>query len=311
MKALLGEKILIATSSFAAMDKEPMNMLINAGCEIIDNPYKRRLTKKELKTLLALGITGIVAGLEPLDREVMSESSLKVISRCGSGLSSVDLEVAKELGIAVCYTPDAPVSSVAELTLGAMLSLSRMIGLMNNELHQDRWSKRIGSLLEGKTVAIIGFGRIGSRLSELLAPFKVKILVVDPFIKNKSKIKVISLKEAFAQADIISIHSGGEECLIGKDEFRMMKPGTLLLNAARGSIVDEEALIEALEEERIVGAWLDVFKEEPYKGRLTEFEQVILTPHVGSYTRECRKRMETETVENLIEAFKRIKKSKE
>lgn len=312
MQPLKGEKVLIGPSSFSAMDSQPMDMLIDAGCEIIDNPYKRRLTKAELQELLDNGVTGLIAGLEPLDREVISKSKLKVISRCGSGLSNVDLETAKDLTITVCYTPDAPVASVAELTLGAMLSLLRMISLMDSELHKGKWTKKIGALLEGKTVAIIGFGRIGRRLSELLTPFKVRVLAVDPFLKNRSgQITIMPLGEALPQADIVSIHSSGEECIIGRKELELVKPGVLLLSAARGNQVDESALIKALEEKRVAGAWLDVFEEEPYTGGLTEFSQVILTPHVGSYTRECRKKMEIKAVENLIEAFKKIKEDRD
>lgn len=312
MKPLASEKILIGPSSFSAIDSQPMGMLTAAGAEVVDNPYKRRLTKPELVKLLVRGITGLIAGLEPLDREVMSKSHLKVISRCGSGTSNVDLEVAKELGITVCYTPDAPVASVAELTLGAMLGLLRMMPLMDSELHKGRWTKKIGALLEGKTVAIIGFGRIGRRLCELLVSFKTRVIAVDPFVKDKiEEVAMVSLEEALPQADIISIHSSGDEYIIGSKEMSLVKPGVLLLNAARGGLVNEDALVEALEEKRVAGAWLDVFDEEPYTGPLTKYPQVILTPHVGSYTQECRKRMETEAVENLIEAFKKIKDGKD
>lgn len=306
MKQLFGEKILISTSSFAATDTEPLDMLKDAGCEVTDNPYKRRLTKPELLVLLSKGITGLIAGLEILNKEVMSKSRLKVISRCGSGLSNVDIEAAKELGIMVCSTPDAPVDSVAELTLAAMLSLLRAIPVMDNELHKGRWTKRIGLLLEGKTVAIIGFGRIGKKLSQLLVPFKVKILVVDPFIKNVDvKAAAVSLEKALSEADIVSVHSSGNACLIGEDELRKIKKGAFILNAARGGAVNENALVRALEEKRIAGVWLDVFEEEPYTGPLIKYPQVMLTPHVGSYTVECRKRMEMEAVKNLIEALRK------
>lgn len=306
MKQFFGEKILISTSSFAATDTGPLDMLKDTGCEVMDNPYKRRLTKSELLGLLSKGITGLIAGLEILDKEVMSKSRLKVISRCGSGLSNVDLAAAKKLGIIVCSTPDAPVNSVAELTLAAMLSLLRAVPVMDNELHKGRWVKRTGLLLEGKTVVIIGFGHIGKRLSELLAPFKVRILVVDPLIKNSdADVTTLSLEKALSEADIISMHSSGNGCIIGKNELRNIKNGAFILNAARGGAVNEDALVEALEEKRIRGVWLDVFEEEPYTGPLIKYPQVMLTPHVGSYTVECRKRMEMEAVKNLIEALRK------
>ena len=299
-------KILIGPSTFGKLNDAPFVRLKNAGYEAVDNPYKRKLTKAELLSLLKKDIMGLIAGLEPLDREVLEESGLKVISRCGSGLSNVDLNAAKELNIRICSTPEAPVEAVAELTLGAMLCLLRMIPQMDSDLHAGKWEKRIGLQLEGKTVLIIGFGRIGRRLVKLMLPFNVKVLVVDPSIENNIEgATLVSLEEALPKADIITVHSSGKDCLLDKREFGIVKSGAFLLNAARGSLVSETALIKAIEENRIKGAWLDTFGEEPYSGSLTGYPQVILTPHVGSYTAECRKRMEIEAVDNLIEALKR------
>ena len=164
-------KILIGPSSFAATDRTPMNRMIAAGYEVIDNPYKRKLTKEELLGLLASEVIGLVAGLEPIDREVMRYSHLRVISRVGSGLSNVDLTAARELGIEVCSTPHGPTAAVAELTLGALLALLRMIPLMDQALHQGQWIKKIGVQLEGKTVAIVCFHQesadIGRSFSEI------------------------------------------------------------------------------------------------------------------------------------------------
>lgn len=304
MVSLKGEKILIGPSSFAALDRAPMKRLLDTGCEIIDNPFKRKLTKSELIGLLSNGISGLIAGLETLDREVLERSSLKVISRCGVGMSNVDLEAAKKLGIRVFSTPDAPTASVAELTIGALLSMIRMIPQMDRDLHDGKWNKIIGFQVSGKTVAIVGFGRIGKKVAELLRPFDVKIIAVDPDIKEDAKgVRVLSLNDALKEADIISIHASGESKLIGKKEFSLIKKGAFLLNAARGGVIDEKALVQALEEGRVMAAWLDTFEIEPYEGPLRKYPQVILTPHVGSYTLECRKSMEMEAVSNLIDAF--------
>jgi len=308
-------KVLIGPSSFAAKDKTPMERLISAGFEVIDNPFKRKLTKNELLGLLSNDVVGIVAGLEPLDREVMQRSRLKVISRAGSGLSNVDLDSAKEFGIKVCSTPNGPTEAVAELTLGAMLALIRMVPEMDRGLRDGKWPKKIGHQLEGKTVAIIGFGRIGRRVAELLSPFYVKNIIVDPlvtdtiigvppFFHDDVRLEKNSLEEALGRADIITIHSSGDKQIIGEREFSLMKDGVFLLNAARGSLISEPALIKALETGKVGGAWLDVFTDEPYKGALCKFSNVILTPHVGSYTEEGRSKMEMEAVENLINALK-------
>jgi len=298
----MASKILIGPSSFAETDKTPMNRLKVAGYAVVDNPNKRKLTKKELLDLFDNDVVGLIAGLETLDREVLQKSQLRVISRVGAGLSNVDLEAARDLGIQVFNTPDAPTNAVAELTIGAMLSLIRMITQMDHALHDGHWKKRIGLQLQGKTVVIIGFGRIGRRVAELLFPFGVKILVVDPYVDERActGYRKITLQAALPEADIVTIHSSGQDCIIGEKEFSNVRKGSYLLNVARGGVISEKALIRALEDGTVAGAWLDTFEEEPYKGPLCGYQNVVLTPHVGSYTAECRLQMENEAVDNLI-----------
>jgi D-3-phosphoglycerate dehydrogenase / 2-oxoglutarate reductase len=299
-------KVLLGPSTFAALDQTPMKKLAEAGCEIINNPFGRKLTKEELVGLLP-GVKGLIAGLEMLDEEVMSKSELKVISRCGSGLSNVDIKAAKRIGIEVFSTPYGPTNAVAELTLGAMLNMLRMISLMDKDLHDGKWTKKIGVQLENKTVVIIGFGRIGKKVASLLKPFNVNLLIVDPIIKEKiDGIENLPLDKALPEADIITIHSSGEQQILGDDEFKLIKKGTFLLNAARGELVNENSLIQAIDSGKIAGAWLDTFIDEPYNGPLIKYPQVVLTPHVGSYTHECRKSMEMEAVDNLLSVFKGI-----
>lgn len=305
-------KVIIGPSSFAEIDKTPLKRLIAAGYEVVDNPYKRKLTKKELLDLFEDDVVGIIAGLETLDREVLGKSQIQVISRVGAGLSNVDLEAARDLSIQVFNTPDAPTDAVAELTIGAMLSLLRMINQMDRVLHNGTWQKKIGVQLHGKTVAIIGFGRIGRRVAELLSPFGVKILVVDPYVDENAcaGYRKVTLQSALPEADIVSIHSSGIDCIVGEREFSLMKKGGYLLNVARGGVISELSLIEAIENGTVAGAWIDTFEEEPYKGPLCAYQNVILTPHVGSYTTECRSRMEGEAVENFLKALELCKLSK-
>ena len=294
------KKVLITSSSFGVPDASPIEKLKDAGLEIIKNQYGRKLLKKELEALLP-GIEMLIAGLEELDRSVLEKSNLKVISRCGAGLSNIDLEAARALGIAVFNTPDAPTEAVAEMTVGAMLSLRRPIPRMNAAVHDGRWEKMIGAQLEGSAVAIIGFGRIGRRVAELLRPFNVHIIAVDTGQMEKVKdIEVLSLEEALPKADVITIHISGDSKLLDKKQFAIMKKGVFLLNCARGSIIDEPALTAAIKNGQVGGAWLDCFKEEPYKGPLAEVDEVIMTPHAGSYTAACRLKMEMEAVDNVI-----------
>lgn len=285
-------KILITTSSFET--KEALEKLQSRGFEVVLNPHKRKVTAEELRELLP-GVVGLIAGTEKIDSDAMKNFQLKVISRVGAGIDSIDLEAAKELGIIVKNTPDAPTCAVAELTLGGILALLRHIPQMNHCLHNQTWDKKMGVQLTGKTVLIVGFGRIGKYLAKLLEPFQVRLLMVDPALQDGH-----SLKDALPLADIISLHSSGLQRILGKEEFSIMKDGVYILNAARGEALDETALIEALKIGKVAGAWLDVFLKEPYQGQLAEFPQVILTPHVGSYTKECRTCMEIEAVDNLL-----------
>ena len=293
-------RVLIGPSSFGFEDNSPMEKLLENGFEVTVNPFKRKLTKEELLNLLTDDTLGLIAGLEPLDRDVLESSTLRVISRVGTGLTNIDLKVAEKLGIKVCYTPSGPTTAVAELTIGTMLTLIRMVSQMDRDLHGNKWNKRIGFQLKGKTVAIIGFGRIGRKVAELLQPFNVDVIVVDPFLEEYINNYVfLPLAEALPQADIITIHSSGENCILGKREFAMLKKGVYLLNPARGGLVSESSLIEALNNSTVRGAWIDSFQNEPYSGPLINYDNVILTPHVGSYTIECRRKMEMEAVNKI------------
>lgn len=294
--------ILIGPSSFAERNRAPLDNLTASGFGVIENPYKRRLTRDELVELLKPNVVGLLAGLEPLDAEVLRASKLKVVSRVGSGTSNVDLQAARSLGIAVHSTPSGPTEAVAELTLGSLLSLLRMIPEMDADLHAGRWVKRIGYQLQGKTVAIVGFGRIGRRVAELMKPFGVRLIVVDPALTATSILpyELMTLDEALPLADVVTLHCSGEQMLLTEERLRHLKAGCVLLNPARGGLVDETALIELLRAGHVAGAWFDTFEHEPYSGPLTQLRNVVLTPHVGSYTEECRLQMENEAVENLL-----------
>jgi D-3-phosphoglycerate dehydrogenase len=299
-------KILIGPSSFADQDRAPLIKLENNGYSVLINPFRRKITKEELMELLEEDVHGIIAGLETLDREVLENSRLKVISRCGAGISNVDTSAAKELGIRVYNTPFGPTRAVAELTMGCLLSLIRQVPLMDRSLHDGKWNKLIGRQLKGMKALIIGFGRIGQNVAQLLKAFEVDVMVCDPMFSNKSDVPYVmmNLEDALPQADIISLHASGSEQIIGPRQLSILKRGAFILNAARGEVIDESALADALDSGQVAGAWLDTFNQEPYNGVLKNYQQVILTPHVGSYTAEGRLQMELDAVENLIRGFR-------
>jgi D-3-phosphoglycerate dehydrogenase / 2-oxoglutarate reductase len=296
----MSNKVLLGPSTFAQADAGPLEMLRSAGLEVIPNPHGRKLTKDEITSLLEPEVVGLIAGLEPLDRDVLSSSRLKVVSRVGSGMANVDMAAAKELGIKVYGTPDAPTTAVAELTIGGLLALLRQIPLRDRKMRGGEWHKTLGGQLRGRHLVVVGCGRIGRRVAELARAFGARTSGVDPVAESTPALPMIGLDEALAAADVVSLHASGSEVLLTRERMASMKDGALILNAGRGELIDEQALLDALDSGRIAGAWLDVFRKEPYSGPLTERDNVVLTPHVGSYTAECRVEMEREAVENLL-----------
>lgn len=299
-------KVFISTSSFAEYDKTPLKLLNDAGINARINPYKRQLTKDECLNHYK-DIEGLIAGTEALSTEVLkSAKKLKVISRVGVGLDNVDMETVRQRGIKVFNTPDAPTLAVAELTIGLMLALLRHIPRGDREIRAGKWQKRMGNLLQGKIVGIVGFGRIGQKVGELVQALGAQVVYCDPAV-NKKGYKKLPLDELLSRADIVTLHlSGGGKGtpLLGEKELRKMKQGSWLINCARGGVIDEEALSQALKDGQLSGAALDVFNQEPYTGSLAKLDNVILTPHIGSYAAESRIEMEVEAVKNLIKGLK-------
>jgi len=298
-------KIVITTSTFGVNDQTPLTLLKAKKHTVSLNPYKRKLSESEVVELCR-DADGMIAGTESLNAKVLEQlPRLKVISRCGVGMENVDLAKAKQLKIKVLNTPDAPALAVAELTVGLILNLLRKVSFMDRKIRQGGWQKEMGNLLAGKNVGIIGFGRIGSKVAEFLKPFSCQVRYSDPKVKNgKSGYRRMALGALLKWADIVTIHAAGSQPLLNQKEISMMKKGAWLINASRGELVNENALGEALKSGQLSGAALDVFCCEPYKGPLAELDNVILTPHIGSYAEESRVRMEAEAVRNLLEALK-------
>lgn len=304
-------RIFISTSSFAEHDPEPLRLLRQHGVHFELNPYRRRMNSHEIVDFIR-DAEGLIAGTEPLDREVLLQAKrLKVISRCGTGLDNVDMEAARELGIVVTNTPTSHVDAVAELTLGAILALIRKISYADRCIRQGDWHKPMGQLLKGSVVGIIGLGKVGRRLVELLTPFHTTVIAYDSHpdyhFASRYQVEMYSLEDLLQYADIVSIHlpySAEVHHLLNSQRIAQMKPGAFLINTSRGGIVDEAALYDSLNNGRLAGAYIDTFEKEPYHGPLTHLANVLLTPHIGSYAKESRIRMETEAVQNLLAVLK-------
>lgn len=209
----------------------------------------------------------------------------------------------------MCNTPDGPTWAVAELALAGLLALLRRVPQADAAIRRGQWAKPMGRLLHGRTVGVIGLGRIGKAWVRLLQPFEVTLLAVDPqedpAFAREVGLKYGTLAEVLPRCDIISMHLSGtpRAPMIGRAELARMKRGAWLMNLARGGWVDETALAEALASGQVGGAYLDVFEQEPYAGVLLEAPNVVLTPHIGSYAVECRIQMELDASRQVIEFF--------
>ena len=294
--------VLVTTSSFNVEGSPP-------SINLVKNPFKRRLSEEEVKELIArYQPDGIISGVEPLTRDVLeSAGRLKVISRCGADLYSIDSKAAKKLGILVYNTSTAPDLPVAELTLAMILCLLRRIKEMDNLVRTSQWQRPITGLLSGKTVGVIGCGIRGTRVASLLEPFGCQLIGYDVNVRRHEYFEMVSFGQLVTLSDIISLHApltGDNYHLIGEVEISKMKDGVIIINTARGGLIDEDALYRALLSAKVSGAGLDVFEHEPYQGPLNNFKgNLILTPHIGSFAGTYRYDMEKEAMQNMIEGL--------
>lgn len=304
------KKILVSPSSFGECGNEPLEILMRNNFDIIRNPFGKKLTEEEVMDL-GRECVGIVAGVEPFTKKVIDAlSDLKCISRVGIGLDNIDLEYAKRKGIVIKNTPDGPSQSVAELTVGLVFNIIRSISLADQNIRRGIWRKEIGNLVQDKIIGILGLGRIGKLVAKMFLALENQVyafdLVEDQEWLRKNYVKMVKKETLFKEADIITIHVPGNKDgspIITKEELKLMKDSAYLINISRGGVVDEEALFHYLKTKIICGAAIDVFKEEPYEGNLTKLDNVVLTPHLGSYAKESKLKMEIEAVMNLIDAL--------
>lgn len=304
-------KALITTIPFGDKNRLPLELLENAGIEYLINPYNKKLTEDQLADLVS-DFDVIIAGTELISDKVMAKGpNLKLISRVGIGLDGVDLMAAKRRGIRVSYTPDAPAPAVAELTLGMMLTLLRSIHVSNAQMHQGQWQRIFGRRLAETTVGIIGVGRIGARVLRRMVGFGTPRILVNDIMPNHElnremkefKLEWVTKEQIYKEADIISLHlplTHRTKNMIRREQLLSMKPDAVIINTARGGIVNENDLFDVMMQGHLSGAAIDVFEHEPYAGKLAEIERCLLTAHMGSMSVDCRTRMEIEATEEAV-----------
>lgn len=315
MTQVKNPKVFISNFPFGRLAKEPLDILAANGLDVSVNPLQRKLTPQEVAEY-AKDADGIIAGTENLDLLIQGAKNLKIISRVGIGLDSVPLSLCRQKEITVTYTPDAVSMAVVELTIGLMVSLTRQVVFADREIRRGNWTRPFGKRLQESVIGIIGFGRVGSKVARYLSAFQPKKILVHDIKDKTDEVKALestglnivtsNLESIYAESDIISLHvpySNSTKYMIDQGVFAKMKPEAFIINTARGGIIREEHLYEALKNGKISGAALDVFEKEPYQGPLAELDNIILTQHIGSCSYDCRLNMESQAATDLVNFF--------
>ena len=309
MKDIKNSRVLVTPTSFGKNDPDLCAELENQVGEVIYNQTGKPLSSQDVATLLP-GVDGYIAGLDMIDRAALEAADcLKVISRYGVGYDRIDLDAAQEKGVIVTNTPGANAVSVAELTIGLMLSLARQIPESIQSIRQGKWLRSPGISLRGKTVGILGLGAIGKCVAVRLKGFDCRIIAFDPyvdceFVANLG-IEIFSMDEVISQADFLTLHLPAvpeTRGLVNAEFLSKMKKGSFLLNTARGELVKEDDLLAAIRSKHIAGAALDVFSQEPpsIDNPLIQMPNVLVTPHSGAQSDDATNAMGRMAMEDCL-----------
>lgn len=305
-------RVLIGSRSFGKAIPEHLAQLEAGGCEVVSNAVGRAYRAAELLDVLP-EMDAIITGTDELTAAVINASPrLKTIVKHGVGLETIDLEAARARGIVVSATPGSIHDSVADLTMALLLALARKIVPSHLTTREGGWKPFFGLELRDKTLGIVGLGRIGKAVCERAAGFGMRLIAYDPYpdqaFAAAHGLTFVSLDELLAVSDVVSLHAAAEQvggALIDAAALDRMKPTALLINTARGALVDEEALAAALRQGRLAGAGLDAFVNEPPTGSsLLDLDNVVLTPHIGGRTLDGQRRMGEMAIENCLRALR-------
>jgi D-3-phosphoglycerate dehydrogenase len=292
------------------MEKAAIQELKNSGFEIVEQFYEVEDLKKQIKEFDVIVVRSATKVRESIIDAAMETGRLKLIIRGGVGVDNIDVDYAKSKGITVANTPNASSASVAELTIGHMFSIARFIHIANYTMRQGKWEKKHyeGIELAGKTLGLIGYGRISKETAKRAKALGMKVVYTNRSgDKNDPDFKYVPMDELLAMSDFISLHIPGskdKKAVIGEEEFAKMKDGVYIVNAARGGVVSEEALLKALDSGKVAAAALDVYEEEPTKNeRIYTHPKISLTPHIGASTIEAQERIGEEIVSIIKNHF--------
>ncbi|MGU8909179.1 D-2-hydroxyacid dehydrogenase [Clostridium perfringens] len=286
------------------LDKKAISNLEMLGCYVDTNHYDIEDLKEKIKEVDCIVIRSATKIRRELIDEAIKGGNLKLIIRGGVGLDNIDVQYAEQNGIKVRNTPNASSSSVAEIILAHMFSLARFLNQSNITMKDGLWKKKeyVGVELEGKTLGIIGMGRIGSELAKKCISLGMKIIYFDLMDINNidNNYRKVEFDELLRESDFISINISGTKSIIGSEELKKVKKGVFIINTSRGKALDEEAIITSLNDGTLGGVGLDVFLEEPSKNlELINHPKVSLTPHIGASTKEAQMKIGEEVI-NII-----------
>lgn len=288
------------------LDKKAISNLELLGFDVDTNHYDIEDLKEKIKKIDCIVIRSATKIRRELIDEAIKGGNLKLIIRGGVGLDNIDVQYAEQNGIKVRNTPNASSSSVAEIILAHMFSLARFLNQSNITMKAGLWKKKdyVGVELEGKTLGIIGMGRIGSELAKKCTALGMKIIYFDLMdIKNiDNNYRKVEFDELLRKSDFISINISGTKSIIGSEELKKVKKGAFIINTSRGKALDEDAIITSLNDGTLGGVGLDVFLEEPSKNlELIKHPKVSLTPHIGASTKEAQMKIGEEVIEIIKE----------
>lgn len=305
-------KVLITPTSFSEVTREPEERLLAAGCEIAHNPYGRPMTAEEVAPLFK-GVDGCAAGVDDFSAAAFSQADrLKVIARHGAGLDNVDVAECTRRGIAVANVPGANAEAVADMSFALMLAVARNVPLGDRTTKAGQWIDSYGVDMYRKTLGVLGLGRIGKGVARRGRGFDMRVLAYDPYFDEEFAAqheveRAESVEQVMKEADFLSVHmplNAETEKIIDAEKIALMKPTAILVNTARGAIVDEEALADALREGRIFGAGLDVYATEPpTNSRLLRCERTVTMPHNSSNTTGALLAMGNGVVDAILAVF--------
>ena len=301
--------VLVSPTSFTQGDPEVQHVLESSVGSVVYNTTGKRLSAVQLQEMLK-GVDGYIAGANEVTADVITSADrLKVISRYGVGMDNVDLEAAKQHGIIVTNTPGANSVSVAELALGLALDLARGITIAAGRMRGGEWPRLTGISLKGKTFGIVGLGAVGRELALRLKGFELHIVAYDPFPNREfaaaNGVELKDLDEVLAVSDVVSLHlpaTPKTRGMVNTGFLAVMKTGAFLINTARGELVDEAALKQALDNGKLQGAALDVLTDEPplASNPLLTDPRVIVTPHMGAHTDDATAAMGRMATEDCL-----------